>query len=101
MCSQQHFYAVQMLQVVVVDGHQAAFMKPFHLLSIVNDIAQTIENRRRTSLLCPSTFVLLAEFLFCLLDGCGHSKAETAAIVDFNLNHCGINDFTKPRMSLI
>ena len=42
----------------------------------MNDVAEAIERRNA-----------VAELFLSLFDGRGHAEAETAAAVDFNLNH--------------
>ena len=73
MSPQQHLHIMQLAKVVVIDGDESHSTQALTLHTIVYDVAQTVKP------------VSLGQFLFCFLDGCGHSKTETTAVVDFNL----------------
>lgn len=74
MSTKQHFGILKIAELVVVDCCQSPLIKAFHLYPIVNDVAKAIEGAR------------LFELLLCFLYGSGHSKAETAALINFNPN---------------
>ena len=75
MSPQQHLHVVQLAKVVVIDGDESHCPQTFTLHTIVDDIAQTIKA------------VSLGQFLFGLLDGCGHTETEATAVIDFNIQH--------------
>ena len=76
MGTQQDFHIVKFTQVVVVDGDESQILQPLALHAVVNDVSQTIES-----------LITGAKFFLGFLDGGGHTKTETTAFVDFNLNH--------------
>ena len=65
---------MQVAHTVVVDGDESHLAQPFTLHTIVHNIAQAIE--------C----LALCQLFFGFFDGCGHSEAETAAVVYFYLH---------------
>ena len=75
MSPQQHLHIVQLTKIVVIDGNESHRPQALTFHTIMNDIAQTIKA------------VSLGQFLFGLLDGCGHTKTETTAVVDFYIQH--------------
>lgn len=75
MGAQQHLHVVELAQVVVVDGDESHLTEAVTLPTVVYDITEAVERRA------------LCQFFLSLLDGGGHSKAETTTFVYFYLNH--------------
>ena len=73
--TQQHLHIVEVAHVIMVDGDESHFPETITLHTVVHDIAEAVE--------C----LTLCQFFLGFLDGGGHTKAETTAVVNFDLNH--------------
>ena len=75
MCSQQHLHIVQLAQIIVVNGHQSAFMQTLHFNTIMHNVAQTVQR------------FSLGQFFLCFLYGRCHAETKATATVNFYLYH--------------
>ena len=41
---EQHFRIAERVELLVVDGEKAALVEPFHLLAVVDDVAEAVED---------------------------------------------------------
>ena len=73
MCTQQHFHVMKLAQLVMINGDESVFVESFHLHAVVYNVSKTVE--------CTP----FGQFFLGFLDGCGHAKTETTAIVNFYL----------------
>ena len=74
MGTKQYLHAMQLLHLLVVDGDESCFMQSFHLHTVMHDISQAVE------------FTAFLQLFFSFLDGSGHTKAETTAVIYFYLH---------------
>ena len=76
MSTEQNFGIVDVLQLLVVDCHQAHLPEAVALLAVMHNVAQAIEP------------FLLCQLLLRLADGPRHAKAEARTLVNFYLHAC-------------
>ena len=74
MSPQQHLGIVNILHLLMIDGHQSHLLQPVALLTIVNNITQTIE------------LFLFGQFLFRLANSARHTEAEARTLINFNFH---------------
>ena len=72
MSTQQHVGITQLGKLLMVYGDKPELAQAFHLLTVVNDISQTVE------------LSSLLQLLFSFSDGAGDAEAEAGTGVDFN-----------------
>ena len=65
MCADEHFFVVQVFQVVMLNDAQAFGFQPFHLLIVMNNIAQAIQ------------VAVFGEYLFGHVNGIHHPKSKS------------------------
>ena len=75
MSTQQHLHIMQFTHLLMINGDESHLSQALTLHAVMHNIAQTIE------------FLALSQFLLCFLNGRGHAKTETTAVIYLYLNH--------------
>lgn len=75
MGAEQHFHVVEFAEFFMIHCDESLVAQAFHFSGIVYNVAEAIEHARAF------------EFFLGFSDGSGHSEAESAAAVDFDISH--------------
>ena len=72
--TKQNLHTVEFLHLIMVDGGQTSLMQALHLHTVMYDVTQTVK------------LTALLQLFLSFLDGSGHAKAETTAVIYFYLH---------------